>query len=316
MPGKDDVNLQRRARRHTPPPGHSLPHSRTNRHSPPSTSCCAFCCRNSQRVHRRFCAPCSSDALRLLPRRPLALSALQFRNALFTMANNYDVVVLGGGNSAGYVAHNWVKHNGGPGRLAIVGEEPVSECDAIARLQLLQASTAAACRRLPPPQLAGAAGGRLRARRGMCGCCLLVWCGAGRRTAAPQLALQTAPLRSLPSGPPYRPSCSPPRAVHASTTHLPPPTPPPPPILTLSQYVSYERPALSKAYLFPEAPARLPGFHTSVGGGGDRQAPEWYIEQGECSAAPTCLFLRSTHLALRPPTLGCCAGRQLPETPI
>ena len=47
-----------------------------------------------------------------------------------------------------------------------------------------------------------------------------------------------------------------------------------------SQYVSYERPALSKAYLFPENPARLPGFHTCVGGGGDRQAPEWYAEKG------------------------------------
>ncbi|PSC73208.1 monodehydroascorbate reductase [Micractinium conductrix] len=105
----------------------------------------------------------------VLPAALAVAAAAAAQNALFTMANNYDVVVLGGGNSAGYVAHNWVKHNGGPGRLAIVGEEP---------------------------------------------------------------------------------------------------------------YVSYERPALSKAYLFPEAPARLPGFHTSVGGGGDRQAPEWYIEQG------------------------------------
>ena len=41
-------------------------------------------------------------------------------------------------------------------------------------------------------------------------------------------------------------------------------------------YVSYERPALSKAYLFPEKPARLPGFHTCVGSGGDRQEPSWY----------------------------------------
>ena len=46
------------------------------------------------------------------------------------------------------------------------------------------------------------------------------------------------------------------------------------------QYVSYERPALSKAYLFPEKPARLPGFHTCVGGGGERQEPEWYAEKG------------------------------------
>lgn len=45
-------------------------------------------------------------------------------------------------------------------------------------------------------------------------------------------------------------------------------------------YVSYERPALSKAYLFPEKPARLPGFHTCVGGGGERQEPEWYAQKG------------------------------------
>uniref|UniRef100_A0A7S3QQJ3 monodehydroascorbate reductase (NADH) n=1 Tax=Dunaliella tertiolecta TaxID=3047 RepID=A0A7S3QQJ3_DUNTE len=43
---------------------------------------------------------------------------------------------------------------------------------------------------------------------------------------------------------------------------------------------AYERPALSKAYLAPEGPARLPGFHTSVGGGGERQTPEWYAEKG------------------------------------
>lgn len=49
-------------------------------------------------------------------------------------------------------------------------------------------------------------------------------------------------------------------------------------IVTDEPYVAYERPALSKAYLAPEAPARLPGFHTCVGGGGDRQTPEWYAE--------------------------------------
>ncbi|KAF9596983.1 hypothetical protein IFM89_014697 [Coptis chinensis] len=42
----------------------------------------------------------------------------------------------------------------------------------------------------------------------------------------------------------------------------------------------YERPALSKAYLFPEAPARLPGFHVCVGSGGERLLPEWYTEKG------------------------------------
>ncbi|CDF39889.1 unnamed protein product [Chondrus crispus] len=41
----------------------------------------------------------------------------------------------------------------------------------------------------------------------------------------------------------------------------------------------YERPALSKAVLM-KAAVRLPGFHTCVGGGGDRQAPEWYAEKG------------------------------------
>jgi monodehydroascorbate reductase (NADH) len=44
--------------------------------------------------------------------------------------------------------------------------------------------------------------------------------------------------------------------------------------------VAYERPALSKAYLFPEGPARLPGFHTTVGGGGERQDPAWYAAHG------------------------------------
>ncbi|KAK7267946.1 hypothetical protein RIF29_20627 [Crotalaria pallida] len=42
----------------------------------------------------------------------------------------------------------------------------------------------------------------------------------------------------------------------------------------------YERPALSKAYLFPESPARLPGFHVCVGSGGERLLPEWYKEKG------------------------------------
>ncbi|KAI4374294.1 hypothetical protein MLD38_012305 [Melastoma candidum] len=42
----------------------------------------------------------------------------------------------------------------------------------------------------------------------------------------------------------------------------------------------YERPALSKAYLFKEGFARLPGFHVCVGSGGERLLPEWYKEQG------------------------------------
>lgn len=51
-------------------------------------------------------------------------------------------------------------------------------------------------------------------------------------------------------------------------------------IITDEPVVAYERPALSKAYLAPEGAARLPGFHTCVGGGGERQTPEWYTEKG------------------------------------
>ncbi|KAK4365419.1 hypothetical protein RND71_016777 [Anisodus tanguticus] len=53
-------------------------------------------------------------------------------------------------------------------------------------------------------------------------------------------------------------------------------------IVTKEPYAPYERPALTKAYLFPldKKPARLPGFHTCVGGGGERQTPDWYKEQG------------------------------------
>ncbi len=41
----------------------------------------------------------------------------------------------------------------------------------------------------------------------------------------------------------------------------------------------YERPALSKAVLMKDN-VRLPGFHTCVGGGGERQTPEWYADNG------------------------------------
>lgn len=51
-------------------------------------------------------------------------------------------------------------------------------------------------------------------------------------------------------------------------------------VISDEPYVAYERPALSKAYLSPAKPARLPGFHTCVGGGGERQTPEWYKEKG------------------------------------
>ncbi|KAM7268451.1 hypothetical protein ACFE04_010617 [Oxalis oulophora] len=42
----------------------------------------------------------------------------------------------------------------------------------------------------------------------------------------------------------------------------------------------YERPALSKGYLLPEAPARLPSFHTCVGAEEERLTPKWYKENG------------------------------------
>ncbi|KAI9174573.1 hypothetical protein LWI28_019464 [Acer negundo] len=53
-------------------------------------------------------------------------------------------------------------------------------------------------------------------------------------------------------------------------------------IVTKEAYAPYERPALTKGYLFPldKKPARLPGFHTCVGSGGERQTPEWYKEKG------------------------------------
>ena len=44
--------------------------------------------------------------------------------------------------------------------------------------------------------------------------------------------------------------------------------------------ISYERPALSKAYLAPKTPARLPGFHSCVGGGGERHDAAWYEAKG------------------------------------
>uniref|UniRef100_A0A7S4W9V9 monodehydroascorbate reductase (NADH) n=1 Tax=Alexandrium monilatum TaxID=311494 RepID=A0A7S4W9V9_9DINO len=54
-------------------------------------------------------------------------------------------------------------------------------------------------------------------------------------------------------------------------------------IVTAETVPPYERPALTKAYLHPptaKVRARLPGFHTCVGGGGDRQTSEWYAEKG------------------------------------
>ncbi|XP_027070182.1 monodehydroascorbate reductase [Coffea arabica] len=51
-------------------------------------------------------------------------------------------------------------------------------------------------------------------------------------------------------------------------------------IISKEAVAPYERPALSKAYLFPEGTARLPGFHVCVGSGGERLLPEWYPEKG------------------------------------
>ncbi|XP_020673044.1 monodehydroascorbate reductase 3, cytosolic [Dendrobium catenatum] len=51
-------------------------------------------------------------------------------------------------------------------------------------------------------------------------------------------------------------------------------------IISKEGVAPYERPALSKAYLFPQGAARLPGFHVCVGSGGERLLPEWYSEKG------------------------------------
>ncbi|KAJ8423027.1 hypothetical protein Cgig2_016505 [Carnegiea gigantea] len=51
-------------------------------------------------------------------------------------------------------------------------------------------------------------------------------------------------------------------------------------IISKEAVAPYERPALSKGYLFPESAARLPGFHVCVGSGGERLLPEWYKEKG------------------------------------
>ncbi|KAF5750490.1 monodehydroascorbate reductase [Tripterygium wilfordii] len=51
-------------------------------------------------------------------------------------------------------------------------------------------------------------------------------------------------------------------------------------IISKELVAPYERPALSKAYLFLVGTARLPGFHVCVGSGGERLLPEWYKEKG------------------------------------
>ncbi|KAK3014139.1 hypothetical protein RJ639_008480 [Escallonia herrerae] len=51
-------------------------------------------------------------------------------------------------------------------------------------------------------------------------------------------------------------------------------------IISEETVVPYERPALSKGFLLPEAPARLPEFHTCVGANEERLTPKWYKEHG------------------------------------
>ncbi|GKB53803.1 monodehydroascorbate reductase [Tanacetum coccineum] len=51
-------------------------------------------------------------------------------------------------------------------------------------------------------------------------------------------------------------------------------------IISKEVVAPYERPALSKGLLFPEA-ARLLGFHVRVRSGGEPQLPEWYTEKGD-----------------------------------
>ncbi|XP_074572852.1 monodehydroascorbate reductase 3, cytosolic-like [Curcuma longa] len=51
-------------------------------------------------------------------------------------------------------------------------------------------------------------------------------------------------------------------------------------IISKEAVAPYERPALSKGYLFPQGAARLPGFYVCVGSGGERLLPEWYTEKG------------------------------------
>ncbi|GAB2236230.1 hypothetical protein Droror1_Dr00027969 [Drosera rotundifolia] len=51
-------------------------------------------------------------------------------------------------------------------------------------------------------------------------------------------------------------------------------------IISEESVAPYERPALSKGYLLPEEPARLPTFHTCVGAQEERLTPKWYKEHG------------------------------------
>ncbi|KAI7750364.1 hypothetical protein M8C21_014690, partial [Ambrosia artemisiifolia] len=52
------------------------------------------------------------------------------------------------------------------------------------------------------------------------------------------------------------------------------------PVIFHPPVAPYERPALSKGFLLPEDPARLPEFHTCVGANEERLTPKWYKEHG------------------------------------
>ncbi|XP_060669873.1 monodehydroascorbate reductase, seedling isozyme-like [Ziziphus jujuba] len=51
-------------------------------------------------------------------------------------------------------------------------------------------------------------------------------------------------------------------------------------IISKEAVAPYERPVLTKSYLFPNEPARLPSFHVCVGSGEEILLPEWYKEKG------------------------------------
>lgn len=45
------------------------------------------------------------------------------------MGRAFKFVILGGGNAAGYAAHEFVRRGIGPGELCIISEEPVRTVD-------------------------------------------------------------------------------------------------------------------------------------------------------------------------------------------
>ncbi|KAE8697147.1 Monodehydroascorbate reductase [Hibiscus syriacus] len=51
-------------------------------------------------------------------------------------------------------------------------------------------------------------------------------------------------------------------------------------IISEESVAPYERPTLSKGFLLPESPARLPLFHTCVGANEELLTPQWYEEHG------------------------------------